>query len=270
MKKNKLYTLIITIIIITVFCLTQVSCTDRQMDMVIDRWPGLVFIIIARLQALDFAVGEYYEQDESAGQNESLEEIQNKWDNKYYDNLNKHLEFGSLPNDRNNIAVVGTNDNYKPANTNTKQEGNPNKTISEIGGREKPKVDSITLHGYLTGLEAHQLTITIYFTTGAIEGSFYHSAEGNCWINEIDKNGNKIPGAKKIVFGRYEISGKITGWLNLTTYAVTGDMTCKGSVVYNGKVYPVDEPGKVSGTLDKNNNLSCTVDNGYNIKASPQ
>jgi hypothetical protein len=268
MKKNKFYTLIITIIAV-LLCLTQVSCTDRQMDMVVDKWPGLVFIIVTRLRALDFALSEYYEQDEFAGQNESLEEIQNKWDDKYYDELNKRLEFGSSPNDGNNIAVVGTNDNYKPANTNTNKEGNPNTTIGGIGGQGNPEVSSVTLHGYLTGLEAHPLTITIYFTTGAVEGSFYHSAEGNCMIWDMDDKGNMIPGTKQKVYARYEIKGKITGWLNLKTYAITGDMTCTGSAVYKGKVYPMDEPGKVSGYLDKNNNLSCTVDNGYNIKASP-
>ena len=167
------------------------------------------------------------------------------------------------------LPVVGVNNDFKLPDSSTKQEGNPNKTIGEIGGQKKPEVSSVTLHGAVAGLESHPLTITIFFTDGSINGSFHHSSTGNCWISELDKNGNKIPGTKKIVNGRYEISGKITGWLDLKTYNVTGDMICKGSVVYKGKVYPVDEPGKVSGTLDKNNNLSCTVDNGYNIKASP-
>jgi len=259
MRKNKLLIPIIIIIIITILCSTFSGClTEKAINILVntESWVPWYFLCLIFMVYQGRFVPD---QDRYTLSYEDISINKDSYKELEKDNNTKPNTFG----------VVGTNDNYKPANTNTNKEGNPNKTISEIGGREKPKVDSITLHGYLTGLEAHQLTITIYFTTGAIEGSFYHSAEGNCWINEIDKNGNKIPGAKKIVFGRYEISGKITGWLNLTTYAVTGDMTCKGSVVYDGKVYPVDEPGKVSGTLDKNNSLSCTVDNGYNIKASP-
>jgi len=60
-------------------------------------------------------------------------------------------------------------------------------------------VDSVTLHGDLKGLEKHPITITIFFTDGSVSGSFYHSSIGNCWVTDMDKNGNQIPGSKKIV-----------------------------------------------------------------------
>ena len=46
-------------------------------------------------------------------------------------------------------------------------------------------------------------------------------------------------------------------------------MTCTGNILYKGKSYPVNEPRKVSASLDKNNNLAGSADNGYNITASP-
>ena len=268
MRRNKLYIPIILIIIIAVFCTTLSSCiTDDQIDRLAENHPMVLYIFVARFAAILGFIKDVNEPYYSTGEYPDYNETKDRYDNDYYDGLLSGMQKNFDSNQQ--LDVVGTNDNFKPATSNTNKEGNPNATLGEIGGQGKPEVTSVTLHGYVTGLEAHPLTITIFFTTGAVDGSFYHSAEGNCLIWDRDNKGNMIPGTKKEVYARYEFKGKITGWLNLKTYAVTGNMTCTGSIVYKGKVYPVNEPGKVSGYLDKKNNLSCTVDNGYTITASP-
>ncbi len=267
MNKNKIYSFIAFIIIIFIFCSILSCISESQMDELFRVRPALgLLLLIAfddedefnKAQAVRDAEREEYEAKvEYESERDAEEEAEEERNEAEREEVAKKL------------ISVGTKEDFNFVNPKVNTESNPNSTLGEIGGQGKPEVTSVTLHGYVTGLEAHPLTITIFFTTGSVDGSFYHSSEGNCFIWDRDNKGNMIPGTKKEVYARYEFKGKITGWLNLKTYAVTGNMTLTGSVVYKGKVYPADEPGKVSGYLDKNNHLSCTVDNGYTITADP-
>lgn len=251
-----------------IFCSAFSCITESQMDELFRVRPGLGLLLLLAFDDEDEFKKAQAVRD---AEREEWEAKQDYYSERAYEEEKEEdRREAERTETAKKLIAVGIKDDVDFVNPKVNTESNPNSTLGEIGGQSVPKVTSVTLHGTITGLETHPITITIFFTDGSVSGTFYHASEGNCWIAERDKNGKIIPGTKKIVFGRYEISGKITGSLNLTTYAITGDMTCKGSVVYKGKVYQIDEPGKiVSGTFDKNNNLSCIIDNGYNIKAAP-